>query len=249
MDYLVHVAYVLYLLSYSVRDIMWLRILTIVASVPLVPYYYFQPKTLWAPMIWLGVFMVVNLLQLLLVLRERRPAAMSAEQSQLHTGLFAELSPRDFLRLFALAMPLPLVPGQRLLTSGDPGPGLTLIREGRAISVRSGVRTAEFGPDDFVGEVEFALNRRAESDVVVTDAGGCLFWSSADLERFFRDRPHVRASLHVNVARALVARTERNSGLLPLRPEVTSVSVPMSPGQLEPHNPPVGRLSPRRRRR
>jgi len=35
-------ANLLYLASYSVRDILWLRILTIVAAVLLIPYYYLQ---------------------------------------------------------------------------------------------------------------------------------------------------------------------------------------------------------------
>ena len=36
----IHVANVLYLASYSVRDILWLRILTVVAALCLLPYYF-----------------------------------------------------------------------------------------------------------------------------------------------------------------------------------------------------------------
>ena len=39
MDVLIHVANVLFLLSYSVRDILWLRLLTVVAIISLLPYY------------------------------------------------------------------------------------------------------------------------------------------------------------------------------------------------------------------
>ena len=46
MDILIHVANVLYLFSYLMRDILWLRILTVVAACCLMPYFYFRPEPL-----------------------------------------------------------------------------------------------------------------------------------------------------------------------------------------------------------
>ena len=45
-------ANLLYLASYSVRDILWLRILTIAAAVLLIPYYYLQSQPLWIAISW-----------------------------------------------------------------------------------------------------------------------------------------------------------------------------------------------------
>ena len=43
MDYLINIANVLYLFSYLVRDILWLRILTVIAASFLIPYFYLRP--------------------------------------------------------------------------------------------------------------------------------------------------------------------------------------------------------------
>ena len=49
LDVFVSVGNVIYLLSYSVRDILWLRILAVLGALLLLPYYYLQPEALWAP--------------------------------------------------------------------------------------------------------------------------------------------------------------------------------------------------------
>ena len=52
LDVLVNTANIFYLLSYSVKDIFWLRILTVVAALFLLPYYYMQSTPLWTPIGW-----------------------------------------------------------------------------------------------------------------------------------------------------------------------------------------------------
>jgi len=61
MEYFVHIANVLYLFSYSMRDILWLRILTIAAACFMLPYFYFQPDPLYPPIFWNLVFITLNI--------------------------------------------------------------------------------------------------------------------------------------------------------------------------------------------
>ena len=71
---MVHVANVLYLISYLVRDILWLRVLTIFAGLSLLPFYcHCSDHILWAPIGWNALFISVNLIQIGILLRERRP--------------------------------------------------------------------------------------------------------------------------------------------------------------------------------
>ncbi len=48
MEYTIHIANVLYMMSYLMRDILWLRIITVLAASCLVPYFYFRPDPLYA---------------------------------------------------------------------------------------------------------------------------------------------------------------------------------------------------------
>ncbi len=60
LDVWINVANVLYLASYSVRDILWLRILSVTGGLCLLPYYYLQPAPLMTPIYWNILFLAIN---------------------------------------------------------------------------------------------------------------------------------------------------------------------------------------------
>ena len=81
--YFIHTANVLYLLSYLVRDILWLRVLTVVAGVVLMPYYLAQSPPLLAAVAWNVLFTGINAVQIARLLYERRPVVLTEDQAHL----------------------------------------------------------------------------------------------------------------------------------------------------------------------
>ena len=51
IDYLVHFSNILMLLSYSVRDILWLRWFAVGAALTNIPYFLLQSTVLWPPIL------------------------------------------------------------------------------------------------------------------------------------------------------------------------------------------------------
>lgn len=64
MGALIHLANVVYLLSYVVKDIKVLRWLTIVGIVLLIPYYLVQVEPLYSAAAWNMVFLGINVFRL-----------------------------------------------------------------------------------------------------------------------------------------------------------------------------------------
>jgi hypothetical protein len=62
-SYFLHAANILLLVAYSVRDILWLRLFAVAASLISLPYFIFQPEPLWEPIIWSSVFAAINSFQ------------------------------------------------------------------------------------------------------------------------------------------------------------------------------------------
>ncbi len=83
VDLLIHTAKVLYLFAFMVRDILWLRILTVIAVACLIPYFYFRPEPLMTPIYWNLVFTALNLYWIVRLLLERRPVKLSEEEQRL----------------------------------------------------------------------------------------------------------------------------------------------------------------------
>nr|WP_298412683.1 hypothetical protein [uncultured Halomonas sp.] len=72
MEALIYVANALNLLSYLMRDILHLRILMIKAMVCLMPYYLSRPEPLMEVVYWNLLFIVMNLVLIGRILRQRR---------------------------------------------------------------------------------------------------------------------------------------------------------------------------------
>ena len=95
----IHIANVLYLVSYLVRDILWLRCLTVVAILTLMPYFYFRETPLWAAICWNVVFLGINGYQIYQLLLARRPVPLSALEQKIYALGFFSLTPRQFKKL------------------------------------------------------------------------------------------------------------------------------------------------------
>lgn len=71
-DLLIHAANAIYLLSYVIRDILWLRLLTVLAALCLVGYFALRPEPLAAVIVWNLIFIALNLAWVLRLMAERR---------------------------------------------------------------------------------------------------------------------------------------------------------------------------------
>jgi len=52
LDGLVNLSNIVFLVAFSVRDVLRLRVLSVVGEGIILPYYYFQNGTLWPPIFW-----------------------------------------------------------------------------------------------------------------------------------------------------------------------------------------------------
>lgn len=71
MELLIYVANTIYLVAYAVRDILHLRMLTIVAACCLAVYFYNQVQPMMTVVYWNVFFVALNAIQLGRIYRER----------------------------------------------------------------------------------------------------------------------------------------------------------------------------------
>lgn len=192
-------ANLLFCLAYIVRDMAWLRAITILAAACTLPYFYYQDSPLYSAMGWQLAFIVINGINLTALLLERRPVELSEAEQRLHTLTFRNLTPREMLKVLTLARWKHAAPGARLIEQGtDPGE-LMLIYDGLA-EVRVGDRfRANLGPGDFVGEMSFSTGHPTSADVDVPEdalqPATYLTWRREDLRRLFDRQPGIKDAL------------------------------------------------------
>ncbi|MCH9686546.1 MAG: popeye domain-containing protein [Deltaproteobacteria bacterium] len=211
MDVFIHIANVLFLASYSVRDILWLRLLSVVGTLSLMPYY--AANGLIPPIYWNSAFLVINGFQIYKLLMERRPVRLTVEQQRLYAMGFDRLTPRDFLRLLELATWVRVAEPTRLAEQGEPLDRLTVLAEGQAKVSVGGAVVSTLGPGQFVGEMSYITGQPACAQVVVESGGRCVHWPRAGLRKFLEDRADVRAALQNIMGTDLASKLRRDAVL------------------------------------
>jgi hypothetical protein len=119
LDGLVNLSNIVFLVAFSTRDVLKLRVLSLVGECIILPYYYFQNETLWPPIFWGVAFMTVNAVRIIALALERRPVVLSDQEERLHRLAFSTVEKRDFLKLVALVQWADCSPGEVIVRKGQ----------------------------------------------------------------------------------------------------------------------------------
>ncbi len=204
MDVFIHAANILYVLSYSVRDMLWLRVLTVVAGATLMPYYYLQE--LWPPVIWGVVFIVINGWQIRRLLLERRPVEMTERERDLYQKAFRAFRPRDFLKLVEIGSWRDAEPKQTLVEKDRDLEEMMIIYTGNVAVEVDGKQVSDLGDGAFVGEMSFLTGKKPSANVTATKTTSYVTWPVQALRDFLGQNPELRASWQYLIGSDLAAK-------------------------------------------
>ena len=194
-DYLVHFSNILMLVSYSVRDILWLRWFAVAAALTVIPYYLVQADILWPPVLWGSVFAIINLYQIVRLYMERRPVVLSADEQKLYDMAFRSLRPREFLSLVLAGEWRDAAAGERVLTAGAPVSSICSAVSGAAEVRRNDKQVGVFKPGTLIGTALALTGEASSVDAYFSEPARVLCWPLPELRRFVDKRPELRVSL------------------------------------------------------
>jgi len=203
---LFHLANALYLISYAVRDILWLRVITVLAGSTLLASFLQQPSPPWPAVVWNAVFFVINVIRIHLLIRERRPVPLSADEQHVANLVFRTLRPRELLRLLRVGRFVDHAPGARLVDRGAPLAELLLVVRGTAQVQLADQPTIEITDGTFVGELSYLTGKPAGADVVAASSVRLVRWRTDELRAFLDENPDLHATMQQVLGRDLAAK-------------------------------------------
>jgi hypothetical protein len=208
-DYLVHLSNILLLVSYSVRDILWLRWFAVGAALINIPYFLLQGTVLWPPVLWALVFTAINLFQITRIYLERRPVVLSEDERKLYDLGFQSLRPREFVALTLVGEWKSAEPGERVVTEGEPVSAVCISITGSAEARKHSDRIGTLGPGHIIGTALALTGAPSPVEIVFTEPARYMRWSLPDLRSFMDKRPDLRMTLQQHVNRDLAGKVEK----------------------------------------
>ena len=209
-----HLAFGLIAFSFLVKDILYLRILSILASLFSVLYNFYIPvEPMWLAINWNIIFVLVNIYHIAVIIYEKRPVKMSTKEKELHETMFRGLTPVEFLKITKIAKwkkyktPLPII------TQGKPVNDLILIYNGTVDVLVNDNKVAELKDGQFVGEMSFLTEKPATATCKVEHNAECLVWPQKDFKDLLKRNPSlyftIQSLLSEQVSNNLVSSSQK----------------------------------------
>lgn len=205
-----HLASILTLAAYLVRDILWLRVLTVVACVAGIIFNYYVPATpLWPVIYWNLVFIAVNVVQIVIIIKERSGVHFTEEERELYETVFKNFAPFEFMKLLRLGKWLEAREGEFLTIEAKPLDNVMLIYKGLACVETGGQEIGQMKGGDLIGEVSYITEGNATATVRTLQPTRYLSWSKKDLRRLFSRNPNLRSAMESVFNRELSEKLAR----------------------------------------
>jgi hypothetical protein len=187
---LINFSNVVFLVAFSVRDVLKLRILAIVGEGLTLPYYYFQGEKLWPPIFWGAAFIIVNAIRLVAVALERRPVVLSDREGKLYRIAFSSIDKREFLKLVSLVQWIDCSSGEVILKKGQHISEAIVDIAGDLEAALSDNSRMALRPGQLIGDVSAYSGLASPVDVVARGPGDLRH-----VREFTASRPELRANL------------------------------------------------------
>lgn len=197
-----NLAFILIACSFMVKDMLWLRSLSITASFASLFYNFTVTTTpLWTPIFWNIFFMTLNFYHVSKILMESKGIQFNEKEKELYDLIFNSLSPLEFMKLNKICQWKTAEPGETLVNQGQKMDALMLIYNGCCdVQVNDENKSdsstvASLKDGQFVGEMSFLTEKNATATVVVKHPTEYLVWNQDELKSLMSRSPSLLFSL------------------------------------------------------
>tara|TARA_S200000501_G_C20780154_1_gene724644 strand:- start:633 stop:1292 length:660 start_codon:yes stop_codon:yes gene_type:complete len=211
-----HLAFGLIAFSFLVKDILWLRVLSVLASTFSVFYNYTIPVSpMWLAINWNIVFILVNVYHIAVIIYEKRPIKMAPKDKELYETLFKGMTPVEFLKITKIAEWKQFSCGEKIIKYGSPVTDLILIYNGTVDVAVGGKMVAQLKDGQFVGEMSFLTEKPATATCIVKHNCECLVWKQPEFKDLLKRNPSlyftIQSVLSAQVSEALVSSSRKRN--------------------------------------
>lgn len=240
LPYLVHLGYALMLSAFLAQDVLWLRGLLACAQSVLATYGWTQGLQGIAG--WNLVFLSVNAIWVVQILRERRAVQLPPDVQSLYRQHFAALTPPEFLRFWRQGT-RERVTGVALARAGTSPESLFFLMSGTVRVTRGGAPIADLSAGFFVAEMSLLTGDPATADADAVGEVELVRWSVVELLAIRQRNPMLWTRIQSVIGHDLVEKIQRQghwirqdaiTGQRPVSSEGTGATADSS-------SPPLGR--------
>ena len=205
-----HLAFGLIAFSFLVKDILWLRLVSILASSFSVFYNWVIPaEPMWLAINWNFVFISLNFYHIAVLIYEKRPIKMAPKDKELYETLFNDLSPVEYLKITKIANWKKFKAGETLIREAHLVTDLILIYNGTVDVMTKGKKVAQLKDGQFVGEMSFLTEKSATATCVIKHDTECILWKQPEFKELLKRNPSLYYTIQGLLSNQLISYSNK----------------------------------------
>ena len=169
--------------AYLMRNILWLRVLLVVAALV----YIFSGISLGITSMvgWNTVYLLINCFHIVYLLLDKVTFTLPEETRAIYRRYFSTLSTREFRKL-VMSNGFEIFQDEDIVREYDVPDRLYIILRGKVDIRKDGRSVAVLRAGGFIGEMSFLSKEPASANAFAVDTVQCAFWTHDDLEKLER---------------------------------------------------------------
>lgn len=188
-----NLGYVLIFVGLAIRDILWLRALLVYAQISLVVYAILSQNP--AVAFWNIFFISINVVQIIRILRERRPLKIPNDIKDLYENQFRAMTPREFLYFWKLGHQHD-ANNEVIIKEDSIQKDISLILAGQVSIIKDLSEVAELSRGTFIGEMSFLSGQAASATAKAKEKVTYISWNQKKLHKLELEKPILLNKFH-----------------------------------------------------
>ena len=209
VDLPAHLSYLAIAISYFLTNMFWLRVVACIGLVLEIVFFTISGTNIRAGLPWDVVFILINLYELIWLVRDRLSARLPEAEAPMLRQVFDGLDDAQIAKLLKAAEWKNLPPGEVLTRQDAPLDALYFLVTGRANVEVDGKSVAHLEKGSFVGEIAFLTGNPATARVEIEEPSRVLVFSKMRMAKVMASDRQISGILYQLLGRDLANKMRR----------------------------------------
>jgi len=196
IDIVGHLSFLIVALSLAMKDIIFLRILGILSGLVGIFYNYFvTTDPLWIPIVWLSIFIAINIYMISVFYLENQKSNLSAEDIEIWQNNFIGLTVKEYKTIKKISKSRIYNVGDMLINMGEKNKYLYFINSGNLTVEKNKEKITTLSQGDIAGEMSFITDSLPNADVMAHEETNCVIINKDELRSVMIKNPTLHLSI------------------------------------------------------
>jgi hypothetical protein len=210
-----NLAFLMIACSFMVKDILWLRVLSITGSIFSIIYNCnVSNSILWEPIRGNLFLMSLNIYHIAKIIYGNRQLVLNSKEEELYQLSFSGLNKIEFAKLVRAGSWMTAKSGESIVHQGELLDHLMMIFNGTVDIEVNGKKVNQLKDGQFIGEMSYLTNKPASANVKANFDTEYISWKHEELKELMKRNPSLIFSLQsamgLQLSNVLVAKNEGN---------------------------------------